>query len=147
MAADPYARGVVAARAAARLARFVTVGLAETDLSLPQYRLLAFLDDSGTAHADLAQRLTVSGPSVTALVDGLVGRGYVERRKDPDDGRRIAFLLTRDGHDALEAADNAVVACLAELGNHLDEEEAEAAVRGLELADEAIRRHREAGER
>ena len=130
MAADPHARGVVAARAAARLARFVTVGLADTDLSLPQYRLLAFLDDGGTAHADLAQRLTVSGPSVTALVDGLVGRGYVERRKDPDDGRRIAF-----------------VACLTTLGSHLDEEEAEAAVRGLELADEAIRRHREAGNR
>jgi DNA-binding MarR family transcriptional regulator len=84
---------------------------------------------------------------VTALVDGLVGRGYVERRKDPDDGRRIAFLLTSDGHDALEAADNAVVACLTTLGSHLDEEEAEAAVRGLELADEAIRRHREAGNR
>ncbi|HJL76536.1 MAG TPA: MarR family transcriptional regulator [Acidimicrobiales bacterium] len=147
MAADPHARGVVAARAAARLARFVTVGLADTDLSLPQYRLLAFLDDGGTAHADLAQRLTVSGPSVTALVDGLVGRGYVERRKDPDDGRRIAFLLSSDGHDALEAADNAVVACLTTLGSHLDEEEAEAAVRGLELADEAIRRHREAGNR
>ncbi|MBC8363900.1 MAG: MarR family transcriptional regulator [Actinobacteria bacterium] len=147
MAADPHARGVVAARASAWLARFVTVGLAETDLSLPQYRLLAFLADGGTAHADLAQRLTVSGPSVTALVDGLVGRGYVERRKDPDDGRRIAFLLTDDGHDALEAADNAVVACLATLGGHLDEEEAEAAVRGLELVDEAIRRHREAGDR
>lgn len=145
MAVDPHARGVVAARAAARLARFVTVGLAETDLSLPQYRLLAFLDEDGTAHADLMQRLTVSGPSVTALVDGLVARGYVERRKDPDDGRRTAFHLTRDGHDALEDADNAVVACLAELGGHLDAEEAEAAVRGLELADEAIRRHREAG--
>ena len=147
MSADPHARGVVAARAAARLARFVTVGLAETDLSLPQYRLLAFLDDSGTAHADLAQRLTVSRPSVTALVDGLVARKYVERRKDPDDGRRVDLLLTSNGHDALEAADNAVVACLAELGSHLDEEEAKAAVRGLELADEAIRRHREADNR
>ena len=147
MDADPHARGVVAARAAARLARFVTVGLAETDLSLPQYRLLAFLDDGGTAHADLAQLLTVSSPSVTALVDGLVARDYVERRKDPADGRRIDFLLTSDGHDALEAADNAVVACLTELGTHLGEEEAETAVRGLELADEAIRRHREAGGR
>ena len=82
----------MAARAAARLARFVTVGLAETDLSLPQYRLLAFLDDGGTAHADLAQLLTVSSPSVTALVDGLVARDYVERRKDTEDGRRIGFL-------------------------------------------------------
>ena len=93
MAANPHARGVVAARAAARLARFVTVRLAKTDLSLPQYRLLAFLDDGGTAHADLAQLLTVSSPSVTALVDGLVARDYVERRKDPEDGRRIGFLL------------------------------------------------------
>ena len=147
MAADPHARGVVAARAAARLARFVTVGLAETDLSLPQYRLLAFLDAGGTAHADLAHLRPVSSPAVTARVDGLVARDYVERRKDPEDGRRIDFLLTSDGHDALEAADTAVVACLTALGTHLGEEEAETAVRGLELADEAIRRHREAGGR
>ena len=147
MAADPHPRSVVAARAAARLARFVTVGLAKVDLSLPQYRLLAFLDEDGTAHADLQQRLTVSGPSVTALVDGLVSRGFVERRRDPADGRRTAFHLTSEGHRALEDADAAVAACLAELGSHLDADEAEAAVRGLEVADKAIRRHREAGVR
>jgi hypothetical protein len=40
-----------------------------------------------------------------------------------------------------------VAACLTELGSHLDADEAEAAVRGLEVADKAIRRHREAGVR
>ncbi len=61
--------------------------------------------------------------------------------------RRTAFHLTREGHRALEDADAAVAACLTELGSHLDADEAEAAVRGLEVADKAIRRHREAGVR
>jgi len=137
-------RVVVAARAAARLSRFVAVGLAEIDLSLSQYRLLAFLDDGGTAQTELVQRLSLSGPSVTALVEGLVSRGYVKRKKDPQDGRRTALLLTHKGRETLQEADTAVAARLFELGSYLDTNDAKAAVRGLELADQAIRRHREA---
>ena len=66
---------VAAARAAAKLARQVTIPLGEIDLSLPQYRVLAFLDEGGAAPSDLAGRLSVSRPSVTALMDGLITRG------------------------------------------------------------------------
>ena len=53
--ADPQVGA--AARAAARLARQVTISLGEVDLSLPQYRVLAFLDEGEAAPSDLAGRL------------------------------------------------------------------------------------------
>ena len=70
------------------------------DLSLPQYRVLALLGDGSTASSWLADRLTVSPPSVTAVVDGLVARGLVERTPDPADRRRLNLVLTADGRRA-----------------------------------------------
>src|SRR3954466_9856193 len=94
-----------AARAVARLAKQVEVALTPLDLSLPQYRVLALLGEGSTASSVLARRLAVSPPSVTAVVDGLVGRGLVEREADPEDRRRLTLLLTRDGSKLLAAAD------------------------------------------
>ena len=94
-----------AARAVARMARQVELALAPLDLSLPQYRVLALLADGSTASSVLARQLAVSAPSVTAVVDGLVGRGLVERRPDPEDRRRLTLLLTRDGRKLIATAD------------------------------------------
>ena len=135
---------VTAARAAARLARQVTVPLADRDLSLPQYRVLAFLAEGGAAPSDLAGKLAVSRPSVTALMDGLVNRGLVERHRDPDDGRRAHHMLTGAGRAELDAADQVVAQRLIELARHLTDEESKVAIRGLELISKAIRSHREA---
>ena len=73
------------------------MAIAPLDLSLPQYRALALLGDGSTASSVLARRLTVSPPTVTAVIDGLVARGLVERQADPDDRRRLTLLLTRAG--------------------------------------------------
>ena len=99
---------VAAARAAAKMARQVTIPLGEVGLSLPQYRVLAFLDEGEAAPSDLAGRLSVSRPSITALMDGLIARDLVERRPDTDDGRRVHHHLTDDGRDILQQADKAV---------------------------------------
>ena len=96
-----------AARAVARLAKQVEVAIGPLDLSLPQYRVLALLGDGSTASSVLARKLAVSPPTVTAVVDGLVARGLVERQADPEDRRRLTLLLTRDGKRVLAAADAA----------------------------------------
>jgi long-chain acyl-CoA synthetase len=75
------------------------------DLSLSQYRLLAFLAKGDWAASALADRLDVSRPSITGLVDGLVKRGLVERRPATDDRRRIDHVITADGRRTLEDAD------------------------------------------
>lgn len=110
-----------AARAVARLAKQVEVALTPLDLSLPQYRVLALLGEGSTASSVLARRLAVSPPSVTAVVDGLVARGLVERRADPEDRRRLTLLLTREGKKVLAAADATAEARLDEIAAWFDE--------------------------
>lgn len=93
------------ARVLARLSRIVEHALGDDDLTLSQYRLLAFLSQGDWAASALADRLDVSRPSVTGLVDGLVKRGLVERRPGVDDRRRVDHVLTPAGKQALRAAD------------------------------------------
>ena len=120
-------------RVAARLARQVEMGLSQVDLSLPQYRILMFLDEGTTVPSQLANHLAVSRPTITSVVDGLVARGLVERHHHNDDRRRIAHALTPAGRDLLEVADRNVDARLKEIAGHLDEAaQVEEALQGLD---------------
>lgn len=110
-------------RVAARMARVVENALGHVDLSLPQYRMLIFLAESGSeAASGLAGKLGVSRPSVTALVDGLVARGWAERCADPLDRRRVTHTVTPAGRKVLARADDAVEARLADLARGIDDD-------------------------
>ncbi len=108
-------------RTAAWLAKQVELGLAPADLSLSQYRVLGLLDERSAVSSDLAERLAVRPPSVTAVVDGLVSRGLVERRTVVSDRRQVDHVLTRSGRRALDTADAAVSARLADIAACLPE--------------------------
>ena len=136
---------VAAARAAAKLARQVTIPLGEVDLSLPQYRVLAFLEEGEAAPSDLAGRLSVSRPSITALMDGLITRGLVERRPDTDDGRPVHHHLTDDGRDTLQRADQAVGDRLVAIGTHMNAGDPDVLIASLARFGDAIRTARAAG--
>lgn len=130
---------------AARLARQVEVGLSEVDLSVPQYRILMFLDEGAVVASKLADHLAVSRPSVTAVVDGLVARGLVERRHDEQDRRRVGHILTPEGARLLEAADGAVDDRLREICGYLgDEGGASEAFAGLDRWRQALDGYRAA---
>jgi len=120
--------------------------LTDAGLSLPQYRMLIFLAEGGAAAASaLAGTLGVSRPSVTALVDGLVARGFVERLPDASDRRRVSHAVTAAGRDALDRADAAVEARLVELlGDLGTAEERTAAVEGLMCWERALNVGRDA---
>lgn len=120
-----------AARAAARLSKQLEVALTEVDLTLPQYRALVFIDRGTRAPSALAGQLAVSRPTITALIDGLVARHFVERRPDPSDGRRVEHQLTAPGREALANADEAVAHRLGTLLDGLAVRERERAVHGL----------------
>jgi long-chain acyl-CoA synthetase len=92
----------------ARLARQIELAVATVDLTLPQYRMLAILGDGCAASSKLAEKLAVSRPSVTGVVDGLVARGLVRRDQTPGDRRRVDVGLTEAGRALLAAADEAV---------------------------------------
>ncbi len=149
-ARDPHgdrsvSQEVAAGRAAAKLARQITIPLAEHQLSLSQYRVLIFLDEGGAAPSDLAERLSVSRPSITALMDGMAERGLVERHRHPDDGRRVVHHLTESGRNALELADQAVAGRLMRLGAHVNAGDPTPLIQNLSRFGDAIRAARAAG--
>jgi DNA-binding MarR family transcriptional regulator len=62
--------------------------------------LLARVYDGRYAAADLTRGLGISKQAVSQLVDTMVMRGYLERRPDADDRRRMQLTLTPRGEEA-----------------------------------------------
>jgi long-chain acyl-CoA synthetase len=129
-------------RVLARLGRQLELGLASVDLSLSQYRMLGFLIEGEGAAARLAEKLAVSPPSVTAMVDGLIARGIVERRPDDTDRRRHQLTVTAAGRRLLASADAAVEEKLGVLFDHLGAADAASARGSIQLWKRALDRHR-----
>jgi DNA-binding MarR family transcriptional regulator len=81
---------------------------AQGELTLPESSALARLDRGGPATASaLAKQEQISPQSMGATLGGLEARGLVERRPDPQDGRRIVLSLTESGLRALRNRRNA----------------------------------------
>ena len=106
-------------RVAAWLSKRVEVALAQVELTLPQYRVLGILAEGSAAASGLADRLAVRRPSITALIDGLVARGFVDRRQEDTDRRRVELRLTPEGISTLARADVAVDEYLVAIAGHL----------------------------
>ena len=108
-------------RAVVWLARQVELLLAEhVELTLAQYRLLALLEEQPAVASTLAEKLTVSRPSVTTVADGLVARGLIERSVDGSDRRRVNHVLTHEGRDVIRRSDELVETGLRVVLEHLD---------------------------
>lgn len=127
----------LAARAAVGVARVLEVALAELDLTPSQYRLLAYLSKGSVATSFVAGHLSVTRPSVTALVDGAVAKGLVERIPDLEDRRRIALALSPAGREALARADQALGQRLRRLADRLPDADASMALQALCLWGDA----------
>jgi long-chain acyl-CoA synthetase len=133
---------VAIGRTAAYLAKQVELALVSADLSLPQYRILGLLTEGSVVSSALAERLAVRPPSITAVVDGLVSRGLVDRRHAEDDRRRVAHVLTVKGEKLLDTANEAVDSRLADIAGSLETAELTArALEGLALWRQAMAAH------
>ena len=56
----------------------------------------------------LAQRMQVSMPTVTGLIDRLAATGYVRRSSEPEDRRHVIIMLTAKGQDFIRRFQEAV---------------------------------------
>jgi DNA-binding MarR family transcriptional regulator len=136
--------GDVHVRTLIRLARMLERGAG--DLSLPQLRVLAVVDEGGERASQLADRLAVAKPTITAVVDGLVDRGFVKRTADCDDRRATKITLTPAGRKALYNAEHAMHARLYEVVARADDPAAvEQALEHLGVALDRARTERLAG--
>ncbi len=125
-------------RVIAWLSKRVEFALTPMDLTLPQYRVLGYLAEGSAAASVLADRLAVRPSSVTALIDGLVAKGMVDRKHEEGDRRRIALRITEKGTRAVAEANVAVDTYLASIAAHLPDEDAQTVLRSLELWSQAL---------
>lgn len=85
----------------------IEADLVPTGMSLGEYQVLVFLseaDDHSLRMCDLAGKLHLSPSGLTRRLDGLVGRGWVERRSSESDRRVMLAVLTDAGQNHLAAA-------------------------------------------
>jgi len=87
--------------AAHRFRRTMDKGLRAGGLSLPTYRMLRELSAGERSMRELSDVLKVTPRTVTDMVDGLQGRGQVERCPHPHDRRVTLIRLTEAGTEAL----------------------------------------------
>ena len=83
--------------------------LDELDLSLTQIKTLHALSacDCEVSLKELAERLNMSLPGASRTVDGLLRRGYLERREDEVDRRMKRVGITAAGRAVVERLDTA----------------------------------------
>lgn len=129
------------ARTAAWLSKQVELGVAEVELSLPQYRVLSMLDEGSAVSSAVAERLAVRPPSVTSVVDGLAARGLVERRPVLGDRRRVSLVLTDAGRRSLAEADAAADRRLGTIAAALGTDDGDRALEDLGLWQRALVAH------
>jgi len=66
--------------------------------------VLAGIDPTGGPRQDLPTGLGVSKQAVSQVIDVLVNRGYLTRKPNPGDRRRISLELTGRGEEVVDAA-------------------------------------------
>jgi DNA-binding MarR family transcriptional regulator len=75
------------------------------DLGRVEFTLLMLLlGNPGASPKQLGRALKMPAPNVTALLDRMVARGLVERRRSATDGRALRVLLTAEGKTMAERA-------------------------------------------
>ena len=74
-------------------------------ISSTHLHVLYLLENGAMTMSQLAERLDVSLPNVTGIVDRMEERGFVERGREPEDRRVVTVRATAGGHEAVEEID------------------------------------------
>ena len=105
------------------------------------WRTLSVLTSSGAIRlGELAELSRVSQPTATKLVDGLVTRGWVERRADERDARATRIAITAAGTAALGEWRSQLAAALLPLFADLSESEADTIATAIDIVRERVDR-------
>ena len=107
----------------ARMARLLERACTDLDppLTLAQYRLLAMIGGGAERASEIAGRLALTKPTVSATVDTLVERALVTRAAADDDRRALRLQLTAEGERVLETAEVAMRARLDDVLARVDD--------------------------
>jgi DNA-binding MarR family transcriptional regulator len=95
--------------------------------------------DAPLGQAELGRRLRLEKSTVSRLVGQLIGRGWLERRPDPGDGRATLLVLTPAGQQAANQLAAARAAKFARLLEAIPATERETVLHSLDILMEALR--------
>lgn len=95
--------------------------------------LLRILSRSDRSLGELAEKFSVSAPTMSKTVSTLEGRGWVERRRSEADGRVVLVQLTDEGLAMFRRAEDYILIEVEEALAHLDDEERDRLYAGLEV--------------
>lgn len=66
------------------------------DISVTEWRVVVMLGRyPGSTASEVVERTAMDKVSISRAVHSLVGKGFLQRRTDPDDRRRMLLFLTR----------------------------------------------------
>ncbi|MGW4030058.1 MarR family winged helix-turn-helix transcriptional regulator [Streptomyces sp. NPDC004838] len=102
-------------RAVIRLARIAQQACEEAGLTLAQYRALNSAVSGEQRAYELARYTAVSRPAVSALTNGMVRSGLIERSDTAGDGRGVVFSITDHGVETLRRAEALLVGRIREV--------------------------------
>jgi DNA-binding MarR family transcriptional regulator len=90
--------GLVLLTAARAMGTRYRSSLAHLKLTYPQFQVMSVLwEDGSHVVTTLADRLALDVSTISPLLKRLEARGLVERRRDPQDERRVVVNLTEKG--------------------------------------------------
>jgi DNA-binding MarR family transcriptional regulator len=111
------------------------------DLTMQQVRVLGHIvKDPGIAGHELGDRLAVSAPTASGLVDRLVEKGLIARVDDPDDRRVRRLHPTELGIDVIRQMDSMFGRALGVVIQRLSLEELQLLLRGSQAMLDALER-------
>ena len=86
------------------------------ELSVPQFRTLTYIGrHPGCSLSEVAELIGLTLPSMSVLVNGMVGNGFVLRETSPFDRRRVTLTLTNEGNEVHQRALQGALDWLADL--------------------------------
>ena len=98
------------------------------------WRVLRHLSDgAGHAMGELAEREGINPPTLTKLIDRMVGKSMVQRAADPEDSRRVLVYATDSGLELYTELQSRIDRHHASLGAMLGERNARQLERLLRL--------------
>lgn len=93
------------------------------ETTMPQFRVLSYLQETPLTVSDIARRRRVSFQSAGELVQTLVERGWITRIPDPKDRRQSLLHVTEVGQGAYERVQAHMLERISELVDGLSEDD------------------------
>ena len=112
----------------------------ETDLTLPQIRILYMLATGPARITDISKANGMALANASSMVERLARKDLVERVSDPNDRRVAPVCLTTKGREAVEGVTRSENAAVDRIAGVLSDGELEVVARSLEILNQAAKR-------